>query len=122
MECGKLKRHGGLLIEVIISIFIFTIGILALTSTMLYSLKIVAQSRGVTVSEQGLINNAEIDLLNMTVEHDINFSPSGTSIASDIILMNKNDSSKTLLFNLYRYKLDNKKGSAMYVIKRRVSP
>ena len=52
MEFGKLMRRGGIFVEVAVSILLFSVGILALTGTLFYGVKMVAESREETVKEQ----------------------------------------------------------------------
>ncbi len=111
-----MKRHGGIFVEVIVSILLFTVGILALTGTLFYGVKMVAQSREETVKEQEYKNLVEKEILSIIREP----SPalSGTPLAADKIIIN----SKEVTFTLYRYKQEGKEGTEIYLIKRGSTP
>ena len=112
-----MKRHGGIFVEVIVSILLFTVGILALTGTLFYGVKMVAQSREETVKEQEYKNFLENEILGIISES--NSAPSGTAISSTDKIIIK---TKELPITLYRYKQEGKKGTEMYLIKRRSTP
>ena len=116
MERRKLKRTGAIFVEVIVSILLFTVGILALTGTLFYGVKMVTESRQVTIKEQEYKNSVEKEILGIIQGSDP--SPAGTSIGSDQIIIN----SRQLPFTLYRYKQEGKEGTEMYLIKRGNTP
>ncbi len=116
MERRKLKRTGAIFVEVIVSILLFTVGILALTGTLFYGVKMVTESRQVTIKEQEYKNSVENEILGIIQGSDP--SPAGTSIGSDQIIIN----SRQLPFTLYRYKQEGKEGTEMYLIKRGNTP
>ena len=116
MERRKLKRTGAIFVEVIVSILLFTVGILALTGTLFYGVKMVTESRQETIKEQEYKNSVEKEILGIIQGSDP--SPAGTSIGSDQIIIN----SRQLPFTLYRYKQEGKEGTEMYLIKRVNTP
>lgn len=116
MERRKLKRTGAIFVEVIVSILLFTVGILALTGTLFYGVKMVTESRQVTIKEQEYKNSVENEILGIIQGSDP--SPAGASIGSDQIIIN----SRQLPFTLYRYKQEGKEGTEMYLIKRGNTP
>ncbi len=107
-----MKRRGAIFVEVVVSILLFTVGILALTGTLFYGVKMVAQSREDTIKEQEYKNLVEKEILSIIREP----SPvlSGTPIASDQITIN----SSAVPFTLYRYKQEGKEGTEIYLLKR----
>lgn len=111
-----MKRHGGIFVEVIVSILLFTVGILALTGTLFYGVKMVAQSREETVKEQEYKNLVENQILGIIREPSSALS--GTPLAADQIIIN----SKAVPFTLYRYKQEGKEGTEIYLIKRGSTP
>jgi len=111
-----LKRTGAIFVEVIVSILLFTVGILALTGTLFYGVKMVTESRQETIKEQEYKNSVEKEILGIIQGSDP--SPAGTSIGSDQIIIN----SRQLPFTLYRYKQEGKEGTEMYLIKRGNTP
>ncbi len=112
MERRDLKRHGAIFVEVIVSILLFTVGILALTGTLFYGVKMVTASRQETTNEQEYKNSVENEILGII--QGSNPSPFGTSLGPDHIIIN----SIQLPFTLYRYKQEGKEGTEMYLIKR----
>ncbi|NCC66337.1 MAG: hypothetical protein EOM15_17005, partial [Spirochaetia bacterium] len=86
MERRKLKRTGAIFVEVIVSILLFTVGILALTGTLFYGVKMVTESRQETIKEQEYKNSVEKEILGIIQGSDP--SPAGTSIGSDQIIIN----------------------------------
>lgn len=117
MERRKLKRTGAIFVEVIVSILLFTVGILALTGTLFYGVKMVTESRQETIKEQEYKNSVENEILGIIQGSDP--SPAGTSIGGpDQIIIN----SRQLPFTLYRYKQEGKEGTEMYLIKRGNTP
>jgi Tfp pilus assembly protein PilV len=119
MERRKLKRTGAIFVEVIVCILLFTVGILALTGTLFYGVKMVTESRQETIKEQEYKNSVEKEILGIIQGSDP--SPAGTSIGSDQIIINIRQM-KILPFTLYRYKQEGKEGTEMYLIKRGNTP
>ncbi|MGD9667370.1 MAG: hypothetical protein AB7U31_07950 [Synergistaceae bacterium] len=111
-----MKRTGAIFVEVIVSILLFTVGILALTGTLFYGVKMVTESRQETIKEQEYKNSVEKEILGIIQGSDP--SPAGTSIGSDQIIIN----SRQLPFTLYRYEQEGKEGTEMYLIKRGNTP
>jgi len=111
-----LKRTGAIFVEVIVSILLFTVGILALTGTLFYGVKMVTESRQETINEQEYKNSVENEILGIIQGSDT--TPSGIPVRSDQIIIN----SRPLPFTLYRYKQEGKEGTEMYLIKRGNTP
>ena len=44
-----MKKTGAIFVEVLVSILLFTVGILALTATLFYGVKVVVESREETI-------------------------------------------------------------------------
>ena len=121
-----MKRQGGIFVEVIVSILLFTVGILALTGTLFYGVKMVAQSREETVKEQEYKNLVENQILGIIREpspvllllYRLFPGLSGTPLPADQIIIN----SKAVPFKLYRYKQEGKEGTEIYLIKKENTP
>ncbi len=110
-----MRRHGAFLIEMLIAIFIFTIAIAAVVSTLGISVKLITNS-GISVkSRQDTINSVETDLLKRALIHE--GSPSGVLLASGTMSIGGGN----LEYSLYRYPAEGKKGSSFYVIQRKDS-
>lgn len=114
MERRKLKRTGAIFVEVIVSILLFTVGILALTGTLFYGVKMVTESRQETIKEQEYKNSVEKEILGIIQGSDPSPAEIDKAIGSDHIIIN----SIQLPFTLYRYKQEGKEGTEMYLIKR----
>lgn len=111
-----MKRHGGIFVEVIVSILLFTVGILALTGTLFYGVKMVTESRQETINEQEYKNSVENEILGIIQGSDTTLS--GILVRSDQIIIN----SRQLPFTLYRYKQEGKEGTEIYLIKKENTP
>ena len=116
-----MKRRGSLLIEVVISILIFTIGILALAGTLTMSLKMIVDSGQATKAEQeDTINKYQLYMLKRTVKHDGTPTDSAYGAAK---LSNPSTASiklggRTIQFDVYHFVTNGKKGSDIYVTQR----
>ena len=121
MERRDLKKSGAIFVEVIVSILLFIVGILALTGTLLYGVKVIAESREETIKEQGYKNSVErktLDLINDSFNNTSEPPLSQPTNPTNVVFkLDKNDSSKTLTLKLYRYKQEGKEGAEMYLLK-----
>lgn len=114
-----MKHDGSLIIEVLISILIFTIGLVALAGTLTLSLKMIVDSGQATKAEQeDSINKYEAYMLKRTVKHDGTPTDSAYSAAK---LSSPSSTSvkvgdRTMQFNVYHFVTSGKKGSDIYVI------
>ena len=115
------KSSGSLLVEVMLSMLIFTIGILALTLAFTFSVRVILDSGKATVREQKLAGDVESYLLARTMKHDDAPSPSGEGVTElpggNFVINGKN-----LPFRLFRYSAAGKKTAAMYVIEKAGQP
>ena len=111
-----MKKTGAIFIEVLVSILLFTVGILALTATLFYGVKVVVESREETIKVQDYKNSVERDILGIIQKNT--FDPLGFPLPHDVLNLNKNDLSKTMNFTLYRYKQESKEGTEMYLLKK----
>lgn len=111
-----MKKTGAIFVEVLVSILLFTVGILALTATLFYGVRVVVESREETIKVQEYKNSVERDILGMIQKNA--FVPTGTPLPHDVFHLNKNDLSKTMNFTLYRYKQEGKEGTEMYLLKK----
>lgn len=122
-----MKRSGSLYIEVIVGIIIFLIGVLALASSLAFSLKAVTDSRQALPSDASVENETTQDLVTLMVSQD---AAPDVSLHQEKQIGNTatltftgltNDSSKTFAFkySLNRYKTDNPKYATTYYLIRR---
>ena len=107
-----MRRSGSILTEILVAIIIFTVGLMAVAGTIMFSMRIIMDSAQTTLREQALFNDAE----NFLAERILESTPGSPAefIKNDSIVIGD----KTLNYSLYRYRLNDKKGSEMYVIKR----
>lgn len=109
-----MKRHGSMLIEIVISILVFLIGILALAGSLTLSLKMIVQSGEATKNEQQVVNN----YCNYSIKRTVKHSGSPTDFGAVL------ESSKSIQFSggqpinfyVYHFALKDKKGSDIYVV------
>ncbi len=105
-------RRGGIFVEVAVSILLFSVGILALTGTLFYGVKMVAESREETVKEQEYRNLVEKEILSIIREPS--YDPSGTPLLpDDEMIINF----KPVPFTLYKYKQEDRTDTEIYLIK-----
>lgn len=105
-------RRGGIFVEVAVSILLFSVGILALTGTLFYGVKMVAESREETVKEQEYRNLVEKEILSIIREPS--YDPSGTPLPDDDEMI---INFKPVPFTLYKYKQEDRTDTEIYLIK-----
>ncbi|MEN6380406.1 MAG: hypothetical protein ABFC83_02850 [Synergistaceae bacterium] len=106
-----MKKTGAIFIEVLVSILLFTVGILALTATLFYGVKVIAESKDETISEQNYKNSVEREILGVILNSPN--TPSISKLSSDVFSIN----TKELPFDLYRYRQEDKEITGMYLLK-----
>ena len=110
-----------MLVEVMLAMLIFTVGILALSLSFTFSARVILDSGKATVREQILAGDVETYLLTRTIKHEAAASPSGdgvTELSGGEFVIN----GKKLPFKLFRYRAAGKKTAAMYVIEKAGQP
>lgn len=106
------KRQGTVLIEVIISMFIFAISMLSLSASLTFALKTISDSMDTTTAQMSVINKAEIFIAKRSIQSD-DIRPSGefvTQLSSSEISIGSGD----LKLDIYRYKQPKIKISSIY--------
>lgn len=117
-----MKRRGAFIVEVIIAIAVFSIGIIAIASALTFSLGAITASREAISANLGVINGINVYMTERVISHDVTLdtvSPdAGTSIikisSAQQLLIN----GKAIDYSIYRYKLDAKKSSSYYIFQR----
>ncbi|MCC8058776.1 hypothetical protein [Cloacibacillus sp.] len=109
-----MRRSGSILTEILVAIIIFTVGLMAVAGTIMFSMRIIMNSAQTTLREQALFNDAENFLAERILENAGTPSSPAEFVENGSIVIGD----KTLNYSLYRYRLNDKKGSEMYVIKR----
>lgn len=112
-----MKSRGSILTEVMVGILIFTVGLAALAGTIMFSMKIIKQSGETTLREQEILNAAESYMAKRFYEEDGSPEPPAEAVSGlggSIKLGNK-----TINYDVYRYRLTDKKGSEIYLLQRK---
>lgn len=117
-----MKRRGAFIVEVIIAIAVFSIGVIAIASSLTFSLGAITASREAISANLGVINGVNVYMTERVISHDVDLgtvSPdAGTSInkilSAQQILIN----GKAIDYSIYRYKLDAKKSSSYYILQK----
>lgn len=122
-----LNRNKGFgLTEIIISIVVFLIGVIALIGSIAFSLNSVIRSKEALAEDMTLANSAEEDLLTLIADPG-SYSPSGNNKkVSDLTLtLTPTSADKDTVgeikvdMELYRYSSENKYGTYFYLLKNR---
>ena len=115
-----MKREGALIVEVLIAMAVLAIGLLAIASALTFSLGAITRSREAIKTNQALINNVNEYMIERVISHDV--SPSGTQvtkISENNTLPISGDKNNSVIFSIYRYKLEGKKASSYYIFQRK---
>lgn len=120
------KHSGSLLVEILISITIFIIGLLALIGAITYSVGSIVKSREDISGDMEITNMTERDAMQLTISPDIGAielsgTPSGTVAATLAPQSGDKDQEKISLqcgLYLYEYKTGKRRGTVFYLLKR----
>lgn len=108
-----MKRRGGILVEVIVSILVFLVGLLALISSLVFGLRAVMDSAIALGLDQQPVNKIEEDLLGIIIEGETPTQHSGTTSSVQISIGGGN-----INCTLYHYQRMDGKGPTFYILKR----
>ena len=111
-----MKRPGFSIIEFIIAISVFLIGVMALAMALTFDLKVVVRSKEAIQADQGLINEVNIYMIDRVISHDI--SPSGANATLEDSGQELLINGKPVKFSLYRYQRENRDSVVYNVIQR----
>lgn len=114
-----MRRRGSILAEVVISIMIFLIAIVALSGSILLSLRMTVDSGMVMQKEQNVMNNCDAYLLKRSLTGS---GAPGSSISScDMAKTGQTLAlgERAITYDLYKFYAADKKGSEIYVIQRK---
>lgn len=117
-----MRRRGTLFVECLIAILIFLIGVIALASSLAYSLRAIVQSREAIASDLVVSNQTETDSMRLALSPDQALSAAKVGNSMTVTLNGVNsDSGNNVSFtcNLYGYKSDNKYKTAFYLLGRK---
>lgn len=119
-----MRRRGSILAEVVISIMIFLIAIVALSGSILLSLRMTVDSGKVMQREQNVMNDCDAYLLKRSLTGS---GAPGSSISScdmaktgqTLALGGEGSGGRAITYDLYKFYAADKKGSEIYVIQRK---
>lgn len=122
------KHSGSLLVEVLISITIFIIGLMALIGAITYSVGSIMKSREDISGDMEITNKTERDAMRLTISPDIGAielsgTPSGTVDATLAPQSGDKDSNNQEIslncgLYLYEYESGKRRGTAFYLLQR----
>ena len=118
-----MRRRGSILAEVVISIMIFLIAIVALSGSILLSLRMTVDSGKVMQREQNVMNDCDAYLLKRSLTGS---GAPGSSISScdmaktgQTLALGEGSAGRVISYDLYKFYAADKKGSEIYVIQRK---
>ena len=116
-----MRRRGTLFVECLIAILIFLIGVIALASSLAYSLRAIVQSREAIASDLVVSNQTETDSMRLALSPDESLAASKIGSGLTVLLKGVNSDSDNISFscNLYGYKADNKYKTSFYLLGRK---
>lgn len=109
------KRRGSLLTETLLSLLIFSIGLLVLAQSMTFSLKGIVDSAGVISERQKIVSSADIYLLRRSIGHDNKASDEGWDLISHKELV---VNEVPLKFKIYRNSRTTSENYDLYIAER----
>ncbi len=112
MEYGKLKKQGSVLVEVMVGILIFSVGLLALAGSMTFSLRGIAASGEHLILRQTLFNNVDSYLLRRSAKHDNKAADAGAAFVQNGQFTISGDA---IPFNIYKFTQPEKDDYSLYV-------
>lgn len=112
MEYRKLRKHGSVLVEVMVGILIFSIGLLALAGSMTFSLREIAGSGEHLGMRQTLFNNVDSYLLHRSAEHDNKAADAGAVFVQNGQFTISGD---VIPFNIYKFTQPENDHYSLYV-------
>ena len=95
-----MKRRGSLFIEALISIVIFSVGVLALMSVMTMGLKIINKSGDTIIADQNLVNKVDDYMLSRIISHENTPSGADAQMVSTSVI---NIGNFNLNYSIYRF-------------------
>ncbi len=118
------KHSGAILTEVLISILLFTIGLLALMGAITFSVGSIMKSREAINSDMEITNKTEMDAMILTISPDVEVSElSGKHRGgANIVLTPRNGDPRELSLScglyLYEYEQGGRRKTTFYLLKR----
>lgn len=115
------KRSGTIFTEVLISILMFLVGLLALIGAISFSVNSIMRSREAIASDMAVANAAEYDTMRLAISSDAALSGENKMTVSVSIAPQSGDNvGNAISFScdLYSYKAENKYKTTFYLLKR----
>lgn len=110
-------RRGLLVVELMVAMVIFTVGLLSVTLSLTYGVRLIKESGDTTTAEQTIVNSFEKHLMDRILNGDSAAAPAGdgvTQLSDRTIEIN----GKNIRLNCYRYKPDKKRAAPLYIVER----
>ena len=112
-----MKRLGFSIIEFMIAILVFLIGVMALALALTFDLRVVTRSKEAIQADQNVINEVNTYLINRVISDDI--SPTGSNVTKDPGTKRIDfDNGRTVRYGLYKYQRENRDSIVFNVIQR----
>ena len=111
-----MKRSGISIIELAIAVSIFLIGVLALAAALTFDLKAVTRSREAINTDQALVNEINLYVLERVLSNDV--LPSGPNVTLESQGQEMLINGKSVKFSLYKYQRQERESIVYNVIQR----
>lgn len=111
-----MKRPGFSIIEFMIAISVFLIGVMALALALTFDLRVIVRSKEAIQADQNLINEVNTYIIDRIISHDI--SPTGPNVTLENSGQELLINSKPVNFSHYRYQRDDRDSVVYNIIER----
>ncbi|MDO5563521.1 MAG: hypothetical protein Q4F74_07915 [Synergistaceae bacterium] len=111
------RRRGLLMVELLIAMLVFMVGLLALTLSLTFGVRLIKESGETTASAQSVTNSLETHMMDRILKGSSAATPSGDSVTAmpdRSITIN----GKTISLKCYRYRLGQKRATPLYIVER----
>lgn len=117
-----MKRRGAFIVEIIIAMAVFAIGVIAIASALTFSLGAITASREAVSANLGVINDINVYMAERVISHDVTLETATPAAGTSINKISSGNTitigNKEIKYSIYRYKLDAKKSSSYYILQR----
>lgn len=111
-----MKRSGFSIVEFIIAISVFLIGVMALAMALTFDLRVITRSREAIKADQSLINEVNSYLIDRVLSHDVSPAGPNATVASSgqELLIN----GKSVKFKLYKFQREGRDSVVYNIVER----
>lgn len=117
-----MKQRGVIIVEVLVAIGVFAVGVIAIASALAFSLGAITASRDAVAANLSVINSVNVYMAERIISHDVTMDTAAPSAGATISKISSGQqiliNGKAINYSLFRYKLDAKKSSSYYIIER----